>query len=100
MTKYVSLTEALKSGKNFRILRDNGKLSIEVFNRQTIAMFDADDIVTAQCIIEREPREIWIVQNLDGKTYPMFFDNKELALRYYDYEKEKLKPIKFREVIE
>lgn len=100
MTKYVSLTEALRSGKRFRIIQNGipqgDWIVVKNYNEFKCTV---NEILHAECEIEREPREIWV---------PEFQDKLELSGHWYDSPKQllvcypnvKARAVKFREVLE
>jgi len=96
MKKYVSLADALKSGKNFAYRIPGG---IWMEHRNNVSKnFSPMEIVHAECELEYAPREIWIWQ----------FNNREFDSSFYGIKDDCAernkgwagKPIKFREVLE
>jgi len=102
VTKYVSLTEALKSGKSFsfRVPGNNGSKDclITYIPGGSITSFSAEEILHAECELEREPREIWVLETKDGQLRRSSWDTKGECIEYSAPIAGK--PIKFREVLD
>lgn len=96
--KTVSLAEALRSGKNFQINAKGfspGKI-INVKNDFTKSVvWSTETILTAECQIIEEPREIW-VWDFGSRFGSLLAENKD---RIFDlYGGNTGRPVKFREV--